>query len=379
MSWFATIASVAAKAVVSYGSEAVAGAAAYNYLHNIQEGCARKGAEYAGSFGRSVCSFAGRVAAGASIQNARDGQQAIAGAAFRAGTAAIDTFQKQPTEAQKSGWGETTWSVAKGFAVAAGSVAVGSALPIAFSALAIAAVSNAPQIIGAFTKEVTNSAQASLVDDVVIPVAKAVAIQAATMAVGNLIRMDVIDTAYKARVEEFTAVGRKVASYVPKCFGSYCEQAGKMAGHVDAGRYAMSDQVAAVANTSAQIGENVVYGGLNVVDAVVPSKPADALTTGWDIARKTAIVGTGVLAAAALTFAAPEIAAVTVGVASFKAAANMITYLRTPAKAEQPKTVEKVGAVVQEQVAFDKDALAAALKPLVTATTEALPMAAAAA
>lgn len=380
MKWVADTAAFAMKGAWWYVSEAAAGAAAYGYLGNIQKGCAEEGAKIAGPIGRKIGGFAGRVIAGASIQDAKEGQKAIAGAAYRAGTMAIDTLQNTPSTEAKSGWSETGWNVAKGVAVAAGGLAVGAALPVAVSAVAVAAMTQGPAIYKAFTKDVKNSPQPSLVDDVVLPVAKAVTIQAATMAVGNLIRMDVIDAAHAARIEECKAVGKTLGSYLPETISSYCEKAGEIVGNCDAGRYAMSDQVVQMANTSAEIGENVVYGALNIVDAAVPSKPADAPSTNWDIARKTAIIGTGVIAAAALTVAAPEVAAVTLVVAGLHTAANFISYMRTPAKAEQPKTtIEKVEVVVKEKAAFDKSALTAMLKPLVTATPETYLMAAVAA
>lgn len=363
---------IVAEAAVSYGAQAIAGHAARNYLHNVKDGIAQAGANAgaavagnAGEYlGRAAGVIAGKAAAGSQIPLAKEGMNAIAGATATVGTMALDRYvgsqaasdpKKEDGKTPQRTWSATAGNVAAGTAVAAGCLAAAYAAPVAITAIAVAALASVPSVIKACTEEAKPADQKEgLVDGVVVPVAKEVVTQAAQSMVGNIVRFEVVEAAYRSRVNQFGAIGNAVGSYIP-FLGRYCEQAGRIAGHVDAGRYAMSEPVLAIANTAGDVSSNVVGAAIQVVDKAIPEKKESGKTSWWNTARKAGWVAAGVLGGAALVSVAPEVAAVTGAVAAIHAVPRVISYCRSAApapgeaKPEQPKELEVAKAALKPE------------------------------
>lgn len=326
----------AAETVIGYAADAAAGHIGYKALTKIVDECADNGAELAGDLGRTAGKVVGKVLAGNTLPVIQEEKNAIASSVRTLGTLAVDAAAKKTN---KTSWMDTAWKAAKIGATGLGIVAVAAGLaPAAPVALATAAVAAAPDLIKAISKDIEPNDKPNLLDHVVIPGIKQVLFTAAGAAVGNFVRADTVINAHDNRIEQFADAGKAFGSYLPNKIAPYAEKLGRVVGQVDAGRYAMSDDMINNANSAGDLAQNAVQTGLQVGDAIIAdSKPSDS----WkDVARRTFWLGAGALGVGALVVMAPEVAAVTGGVAAIGVASEGVRWFK--AKLLSPKKAEAV-------------------------------------
>lgn len=335
---FTTVATKAAGSVIDYVADAGAGHIAYKTMNNTIDVFANKGAEYAGDMGRTVGKVVGKVAAGASLPVIHEEKKAVAGAIRTVGKVALDGSKKE----NKSSVLDTSMKILKNTAVVGGAVAVASgfvaATPIALGVAAVGALTDS---FKAVATEVTPSEKVHFVDDVLINGVKQMAFTAAGTAAGHIARIGAIQNAYDNRVEEFMKVGNTISSssWVPKFVTPFINKVAKIAGTVDAGRVAFSEDMIESANEAGNLVENVVTTGLQVGDAVISdAKPTD---TWKDTARRTFWLGTGALGVGTLVALAPEVAAVTGGLAALGVMGKGVRWAVLKLKKPEAETVAK--------------------------------------
>ncbi len=350
-----------AETVVNYAADAAAGHIGYKALTNIIDECADSGAELAGDIGRTAGKVVGKVLAGTTLPIIQEETNALSNSVRTISAVALDTAKKET----KSNWVNTAWKVTK-FAASGLGIAIVAAgmFPAAPVALATAAIAAVPDVINAIRQEVKPEEKPHLVDDVMIPTVKQLLFTAAGAAVGNYVRAETVLTAFNDRIEQFTETGKAIGSYLPDVVAPFVEKAAAFAGKIDAGRYAMSDNVIKGANSAADLAQNAVQAGLQVGDAVIAdAKPSK----NWkDVARRVFWLGTGALGIGALVAMAPQVAAVTGGVAAIGVAGDGIKWAKAKLMKNENKAIENSMRVVLEN-----------LKPV--AKIEELPLAACAA
>jgi len=313
----------AAEAVLGYASEAAAGHLGYKTLTNIKDNCADAGASVAGDIGRSMGNVFGKVLAGNALPAVAEEKKAVANAVRTVGTIALDASSKK----NQSGWMDTAWKAAKcGAIIGGGILAAANAVPLATVAIGGAVVNYAPEIIKAIRKDIEQGDQPHFVDNVIIPGMKQFLFAAAGTAVGNYVRFDTVETAFNNRIVQFSDAGKAIGSYLPNRVAPYAEKLGQVVGKIDAGRYAMSDEMIDNATSAGNFAQNVVQTGLEVGDSMIAQNKPNA---GWkDTARRVFWLGTGVLGAGALVALAPEVAALTGGVAAISVASEGIRWVK---------------------------------------------------
>lgn len=371
----ALVATHVAKAGVDYASEAFAGHVGIKVLTNMVSEAAATGASVAGRLGEMAGNFFGRAIAGHSLPEVSSKVKWIGETLRSAGNAAIDALtakdEEKPAPADAEAGAEAkapeanskyldaAVQVGKIAATIAGGVALASGIvPMAGVGLMYAAADAVPKIIKAALE--VPSDKVDLVDDVIVDVAKKFAVEGISQVIGNVVRFDTVKNAYDARVAEGVKTGNWVGSYLPKCMQGVAEKVGRFAGTVDAGRFAMSDEVIKKANTAADTAEQFVKGGLGLADAVVTKGFNTEAPTLYDKARKVAVIAAGVAGGAALCALAPQAAPIIAGTALLSVSDKIVSWAKgkicgaLPQEVVAKKEIDKPVTLLQPTLALNE-------------------------
>lgn len=343
---------IAGKAV-NYGAEAVGGQMAYRNLVNIKDGVAEQVAPVVGEV---IGDFLGRAVAGHNLGAAKAQADGMAVAIRAIGQEAIHLAHPEEKHEVKEITAEADVAVPatskKGdktvekpaakadpvvekfekFAQAAaviGGVCLMAGAPAAPLGLAIAAAQYGPKILGAIKAPVDSKKKdIDFVDNVLVPVAKDIAIQSAGFAVQGVAQFGTVEGVYNSVVQQGENLGRRLAALLPASAQDKFGAIGRVFGHVEAGRQALSEPVVQQAVKNGEIAKNVVVAGLDAIDAVVVNQTKKEEKSYMDVAKNVAIIGAGILGGTALVLAAPEAAAVAGGAALLSAAPNAIKWIK---------------------------------------------------
>lgn len=362
-----------AKTVVSYGAKAIGGHVSVQALNNIKTGIEESGKELAGPVGKTVGNFIGRAVAGHALEAVQQegsmvasaintlGQQAVDAIATAHQDPKINTIQekewnkdlaldqteidlqsndiKDDTEKQKktetSSYVETIGKTLKLVGTVGGGIAVlsGAAVPVS---LAFVAVNSAPKIFDAAVNKIdTQAEKVNLINDVVVPVMTQTAIQSAGVLVEGVVRYDTIQSAYQSTIQHGERLGKALGFFMPKKVQDAFGQVGRLVGYIDAGRYAMSEEVVQQAVSKGSLAKNVTEAGLQTIDIALKLKNSGNSVSNnkeensyWDTAKNVGVISMGIIGGAVLITVAPEAAALAGGAAVLNVADKAVKWIR---------------------------------------------------
>lgn len=319
-----------AKSGIDYASKAVTGHIAIAVLDNTVESAASQGKNVAGSIGESAGRILGKAIAGQVLPCVVNEADSLRSAVTSLGIAAVEhaavvkEAQEQPPSNSKN-------LIPLAFKVA-GVIAAGSAIaafgvPAAAVGLVAATAQALPKIVQAATANpLPANKKIDFVEDVVVGASKAMAIEAAGLFVGNVVRYEQVKGAYNLRAAQGEQVGKAIGHYLPQTVQNYLAKAGQWLGAFDAGRYALSPEVLASANAAGDTAEKMVKGSLKFTDAFVANKISEQ---GAGIsASKVAWIAAGIAGACTLVAIAPEAAPVIAATAMLGVADKVIMWAK---------------------------------------------------
>ncbi|HEY4831459.1 MAG TPA: hypothetical protein VIH61_02755 [Waddliaceae bacterium] len=343
------------KVTAHYGSAVISGHAGMRIVNATVNSFADRGKLY-GPAGKFVGNFFGKVVAGQGITATQSQVQMFNQGLGSVGIAIINAAAPAATEKsdiennQGTSLASRAFQVGKVAAVVAGGVAVaGGLVPAATVGLVSAAATALPKIAqSAMTTPKPQEQQADFVENIVVRAAKTVITESAATLVGNYVRCDQVLKAYDFRCQQGKFLGENIfGSYTPDCMKNVTAKVGELAGAIDAGRYAMSDETIKKACDTAETAEQMVKAGLGVVSVVTAKALEQPSSSNWDTARKTLWVAGAVLCGAALVVVAPEVAPFVAGTATLSAASDVITWAKSQGRTAkalptQEKSVSEV-------------------------------------
>jgi len=321
----------AAKYAVSYAADAVSGHVGVTVLNQIVHDAAAIGAK-AGIIGRKIGKLVGKAAAGHSLPTVASKVKAMAATITAAGHQAIDLFAKSEEKEDKRNANLLTaaMNVGKvGLALGGGVALASGIVPLAGAGLAFAAADAIPRVFKAAFETPTSTKVVSLVDDIMVPIAKNLAYEGLGAFVGNVTRYNQIKNTFDYRVSQGEKAGELVGQYLPNCMKDAAKKIGGAVMKIDAGRFAMTEQSIQRANDVADACESLVKGGVSLADAAIQSTgKGEASTSYFDTAKKVAVISAGVAGGVAMAALAPSLAPVVAGTALLGVADKIVYYVK---------------------------------------------------
>jgi hypothetical protein len=266
-------------------------------------------------------------------------------AADGSGLEALNNSDTTATVASSFDWGDAAVKTAQAAAVLVGTVGIFASGAAVIVPIAVAAANALPEMASALTANQPQQ-QMDFVEEVAMPMAKALLFTGASVALGNIVRFNVVKGAFNRSVDSWKGSGQRVDGWLPSCMQGSCEKIGHVVGWIDGGRQAMKPEVHARAEETGQIVQKVFQCGLTIADEYSTSA-AQGPRSWADTARKVAYTAGALAAGAGLVCLAPEVAAVTGATTLLSVAGKAITYLRSPValaeKAELAVSTEQMG------------------------------------
>lgn len=362
-----TIGIQVAKKGIDYASKAYGGYAGISVLNNIVENSKNQGEQVAGKVGGAFGKFLGKAVAGHAVPIISQQVKVIGETIQQAGVQALDIAlqkeeTKEPADKKPSKALSTALEVGKIAATVVGTAAIASGIaPVAGIGVAYAAVDALPKIIKAALAD-TKEEEVQDLGDILSSAAKKVCIEAAGVAIGNVVRYDQIQGAYNTRVAQGALAGKKIGSYLPGFMKGTAEKVGAFFGTVDAGRHAMSTEVIQQANDAAATAEQVVKGGLKMTDAFVSAQVEKQENNTLGTLKKVAWISAGVAGGVALTVIAPEIAPVITATSLLSVSDKIVSWAKNKyfgkeaaAETKVEEAAEEVAAIYEKP--FEKEIL----------------------
>lgn len=356
--------SYAGYAALNYTANTTANHLALWEIANTQKNVANLGGFIAGRPGQFVGNGLGMCAAGLGINQAVKTANNVSGAIKEIGGVGIElakqrihpakkTFTTVPApkedgkisepqklvgvEEQGIDWG-TTYKVGKAALIigaTVGATALGAGV---FAPMALSALRAVPDVAEAVMEKARDPKSIDFIGHVAAPAVTDLAIGAAGTLAAGYVAHQVVQNAYNGRVTTFTKLGKAVDSIMPDCVKGAAKTVGRWVGHVDAGRVALSPGTVNKAVQAGETTKQVVETGLGIA-AMAATNPNEG--SGW--LKTAAVIGTGVVAAAAFTAVAPQAAAFAIGSIALNAAAPTARYIKAKYMGESESAGEQAG------------------------------------
>lgn len=340
----------ALRGTVSYASAAISGHAGMKIVNATVSNFADRGKAY-GPIGEFAGNIFGKVVAGQGITATQaqakwlnKGLSSVGLAIVNAAAPEPETTNGETQNSEGTSLASRAFQVGQVAAVVAGGAAIaGGLVPAATVGIVSAAATALPKIAqSAMSAPKPQEQQADFVENIVVRAAKTVVTESAATLVGNYVRCDQVLKAYDYHWKEWKLIGENVfGGYTPEWMKTATGRVGELAGAIDAGRYAMSDEVLKKACDTAETAEQVVKAGLGVVNVITAKTLQQSSSSTWDTARKTLWVAGAVLSAAALVVVAPEVAPFVAGTATLSATSDVITWAKSQGRVAKTETQTK--------------------------------------